>query len=103
MTVYGIDTSKILHRDSDYLKYIKTMRPCPHCGGPSDPHHVGRGGMGIKGSDYVIANICRKLHILCTGPYYGEKRVQDDFGLDFQQMAIENLISYIMYLKCKIS
>jgi hypothetical protein len=99
MTVYGRDPVHDFHRCREFLNFVKDNTTCPHCGRPPDPHHVGHGGVSIKGSDFIIANICRELHDLCTAVGWGEKKVQEMFGLNFQEMAIDNLIRYVLYLK----
>lgn len=50
-------------RDSQYLAYIRAMACC-YCSAPapSDPHHVGREGMGQKVHDYRCVPLCRSCH-----------------------------------------
>ena len=49
--------------DPLYLVFIRTQ-PCLACGNgaPSDPHHLTVGGIGLKGSDYLVIPLCRKCH-----------------------------------------
>lgn len=54
-------------RNKKYLDWIKTI-PCCICLKPplSDPHHVnedGKGGKGIKCSDYRAIPLCHKCHV----------------------------------------
>lgn len=50
-------------RSPRFLAFVREL-PCCFCGapGPSDPHHVGRHGMGTKATDYSVLPLCRKCH-----------------------------------------
>lgn len=50
-------------RNAGYLDYVRDQ-PCCSCGAPapSDPHHWGTRGMGIKADDYCTLPLCRGCH-----------------------------------------
>lgn len=49
-------------RSNTYLSYIRS-RACCVCGEhPAEPHHIDRGGVGTKGSDYHTIPVCRSCH-----------------------------------------
>ena len=48
-------------RSEEYLSYIRGL-PCCVCGKSAEPHHLGTGGMGMKGSDFSAIPMCRKHH-----------------------------------------
>lgn len=50
-------------RSAKYLTFIRSL-PCAACGagGPSEAHHEGSRGMGIKASDATAISMCRFCH-----------------------------------------
>jgi len=50
-------------RDQEYINWVKTQ-PCAATNSPppNEPHHVAQGGTGMKGSDWTIIPVCRKVH-----------------------------------------
>jgi len=49
-------------KDKDWLVVIRGL-PCSYCGkGPSDAHHVGSRGMGLKNPDSMVIPLCRLCH-----------------------------------------
>ena len=50
-------------RSESHLDYVRGLACC-HCRapGPSEPHHFGSRGMGIKASDYETAPLCDTDH-----------------------------------------
>lgn len=50
-------------RNESHLDYVRGLACC-HCRapGPSEPHHFGAHGMGIKASDYEVAPLCGTDH-----------------------------------------
>jgi len=51
-------------RDRDFLAWAHRQGgPCCLCGAPFDElHHFGSGGMARKGSDHLVARVCRSCH-----------------------------------------
>ena len=49
-------------KDKKWLAFVREL-PCIRCGGvPSDPHHVGSRGMGLKQPDSMVIPLCRPCH-----------------------------------------
>lgn len=50
-------------RSLRYMEFIREL-PCASCSAPprSDPHHVGRQGMGQKVDDFRCVPLCRRCH-----------------------------------------
>ena len=51
--------------DEDFFKFVCSQATtCKLCGKrpAQDPHHFGDGGMGMKGSDYLLVRLCRQCH-----------------------------------------
>jgi hypothetical protein len=49
-------------KNNNWLKFIRTL-PCLYCGkSPSDAHHVGSRGMGLKHADSMVIPLCRMCH-----------------------------------------
>lgn len=51
--------------DRDFLRYCHSMpAPCTvcHSGQFEELHHFGSGGMGMKGSDYLVVRLCLDCH-----------------------------------------
>jgi len=57
------------YRSRGFLAWAKReARLCAVCGGPAEElHHMGERGLGQKGSDLVIAPLCRKHHTQLQG------------------------------------
>ena len=51
-----------LGRSKEYLAYIRTLECCVCRRMPVEPHHVGAGGVGLKGSDFTAVPLCRTHH-----------------------------------------
>lgn len=66
-------------RSKEYLEFVRAL-PCAVCGkiGPSDPHHVESGGVGMKGSDGSVIPLCRKHHRRLED--IGHARAEKEFG-----------------------
>lgn len=56
------------YENQAYLDWVRA-HPCASCGkgGPSDPHHFGRGGVGTKSDDTWVVPLCRVCHTLQHG------------------------------------
>ena len=54
-------------RSPEHLQYV-SLQPCCGCDapGPSDPHHFGAHGMGVKCDDDLTVGLCRRCHSLVT-------------------------------------
>lgn len=50
-------------RDEKYKHWISTL-PCLQCNtpGPSNPHHVFTGGVGVKCDDRFLVSLCTPCH-----------------------------------------
>ncbi len=49
-------------RSEAYLEYIR-LQPCYICQDrPTEPHHNGKSGTGLKSSDFTAIPLCRKHH-----------------------------------------
>jgi hypothetical protein len=50
-------------RSEQYMAHVRA-KACCHCvaDAPSDPHHLGREGLGQKVHDYRCVPLCRKCH-----------------------------------------
>ncbi len=63
------------YRSPEFLKFAKQQGGrCCLCWGlrveetpAMELHHYGEGGMGLKGSDYLIARVCRNCHASVQG------------------------------------
>lgn len=85
---------KSLRREK-YAKWIR-RQPCIHCGERGvDAHHHGRHGTGIKTDDYRQLPLCHPIHALINSPGWSSKKVQDVYGLNFDEEVIKHLIKYI--------
>jgi len=62
---FSPDPKPKTYRNADYLDYVR-MQPCLFCQrpAPSDPHHLGKGGWGMKASDLTCIPLCREHHRL---------------------------------------
>ncbi len=83
-------------RDEDYLDYIRGL-PCTVCKQPSEPHHTGGGGMGLKGADYRTIPLCGGLqghHRQCHD--IGKKTFYVKHNIDVQEEIIRNLERYLV-------
>jgi len=52
-------------KDREFLKFAHSKTcACRQCGlSPAvELHHFGSGGMGMKGSDYLVVRLCRDCH-----------------------------------------
>lgn len=57
-------------RNPRYLAYIRTL-PCVTCGNaPSEAHHTGPHGIGIKASDYTAIPLCTEHHTAGRAAYH---------------------------------
>jgi hypothetical protein len=75
-------------RDKKYLDFIK-WKPCCVCRAatPSDPHHIpeeGRGGKGLKCSDYRAIPLCHSHHL----EYHngGKQTFAAKYELDYEEL-----------------
>lgn len=49
-------------RSPEYLDYIRSCK-CYVCEAwPIEPHHTGKGGVGLKGSDFTAIPLCPRHH-----------------------------------------
>jgi hypothetical protein len=57
------------YRSRGFLDFaVHTMRDCCVCGDRAlEAHHYGPKGMGQKGSDLILAPLCRKCHTRLQG------------------------------------
>jgi hypothetical protein len=60
---------KEVFRSSVYLSWARSQGgKCCLCGAQADElHHFGRRGMGRKGSDLMVARVCRECHARVQG------------------------------------
>lgn len=71
---------KVRVRNEDYLNAVRKL-PCAVTGqpGPSDPHHVMTGGVGMKGSDLSVIPLSRRIHQLVEDQ--GHAWLENEFGV----------------------
>lgn len=79
-------------RSPEYLDYIRSM-PCYVCqNSPSEPHHTGAGGVGVKGSDFTCVPLCRRHHALAHS--MGCETFQEEYGIRFNDVIVANLVPW---------
>jgi hypothetical protein len=69
-------------RSEEYKKFVRSL-PCSSCGspGPSEPHHVEQGGVGIKGSDYSCIPLCNSCHRFLEDRGHRRAEIQSHFSV----------------------
>lgn len=82
-------------RDAIYLAYIRS-RACCICAAPSpsDPHHFGPGGMGLKADDRRTVPLCRSCHDLWHLQGTVKPLTRTETERDFYRAQVDALISY---------
>ncbi len=81
-------------RSRRYRNYV-SGQDCVGClkNGPSDPHHLESGAMGMQKSDYILVPLCRKCHTLYHSK--GQRWFEDSFGVNLYRQALFCLERYI--------
>jgi hypothetical protein len=82
-------------RDAIYLAYVRSMACCI-CGAPSpsDPHHFGPGGMGLKADDRRTVPLCRRCHDLWHLQGTIEPYTRGEVERFFYRAQVDALIGY---------
>ncbi len=71
--------------------------PCYVCqSSPSEPHHTGAGGVGVKGSDFTAVPLCRRHHRLAHS--MGRKTFQEEYGIHLNDAVVAMLIPWTEHL-----
>lgn len=68
-------------------KVCKSTGQTHVCEGRLDPHHSPTRGAG--GGDSDVLPLCRAAHTLIDTPNWSERRVQEEYGVDFRETATQ--------------
>lgn len=74
-----------------HRRFVKSLEcVCRHhpeikCSGPMDPHHQQTRGAG--GGDDQVVPLCRTHHSLLDSPWWSQKRLEAECGVDFAEIA----------------
>ena len=80
-------------QDESYLNYIRAMN-CIACMNPETiAHHLDRGGLSTKGSDYLTVSLCQKCHQTLHDT--AEWAFWEEVAVNPWKQACENLIALI--------
>lgn len=89
-------------RDEKHLAAVRA-RPCCLCGcpGPSDPHHFGARGTGIKADDLFAVPLCRACHDEWHATARSRGRSRAQVMAEFWREAALLLAEYVHRLQRK--
>jgi len=90
-------------RDDNYLTFVRTL-PCivDSCTvKPIHAHHVERGGMGIKGSDYSVVALCHEHHTSGSDAIHnlGVSEFEKTHAIDLVVEQLYTIRQYVRLLK----
>jgi len=93
---------KPVERDKEYLAFVHNF-PCFVCGAKDiQAAHTEHKGMGIKGSDYSVVNLCVECHLGNHGlDTIGREQFEKEHNVDLNKQQIFLLKEYIKHLKEK--
>ena len=101
-------------RDPIFLRFVSRL-PCVATGTPApeegwgldtiaivanDPHHVGTGGKGIKGSDYTALPLCREAHDFYHAK--GLRAFEKKYGVNVAVALFQTLHLYVAEIEADL-